>query len=383
MKRAAKYLAGLVALTILFAGGYLMMNVPLRTAVYRSVFKQPVYLISENDTVYGFGYFGVNKYLLKRDGDLELLCNNDDFCHNCFIGHLIGRSGVIYGNYIYVAARSYLGGRYKSSDKNYKKGMLLIMRKSDLSIIKQIEVDYSMIEAKIYNQLLVVSGLQGFNIYNIADTLSPKITYSYRTEKPYEFQGCEFIPKGDSLYVAFARFSDGLSIYNVTNSHSIKQIAQINIQDTLADGGVLPLGLQSFRIKYQAPYLYATLGPSSGYINTMNDYRGILVYDLSNIHNIKKTFFQIPKSDYYKCKKLGDPHPSHLDIYQKKLYTNFGEKGVAIFDIDNDTMLRYISTKQIPNIDISLPIHITNNGVLLVGDYNREKISSYNLNNNN
>ena len=123
--------------------GYIYKNIPLRTAIYRSFYKQSTYIISEGDTIYSFGYFGVRKQVLENNGNLRLLAENDSFCHNCFVGHLIGRSGVIKGDYLYVATRSYLGGRWKSNSKGYQKGMLLIMCKSNLRILKRIEVDYS------------------------------------------------------------------------------------------------------------------------------------------------------------------------------------------------------------------------------------------------
>ena len=88
--------------------GYIYKNIPLRTASYRSFYKQSTYIISEGDTIYSFGYFGVRKQVLENNGNLRLLAENDSFCHNCFVGHLIGRSGVIKGDYLYVATRSYL-----------------------------------------------------------------------------------------------------------------------------------------------------------------------------------------------------------------------------------------------------------------------------------
>ena len=80
---------------------YVYKNTPLRTAIYRSFAKQTVYLYSEADTIYSFGYFGVRKQLIdKENGNIKLLKANDDFCSNCFVGHLIGRSGVIKGDYL-------------------------------------------------------------------------------------------------------------------------------------------------------------------------------------------------------------------------------------------------------------------------------------------
>lgn len=353
--------------------GYIYKNIPLRTAIYRSFYKQSTYIISEGDTIYSFGYFGVRKQVLENNGNLRLLAENDSFCHNCFVGHLIGRSGVIKGDYLYVATRSYLGGRWKSNSKGYQKGMLLIMCKSNLRILKRIEVDYSMIEAKIYKNVLVVSGLQGFDIYDIGIPLSPQLTHSFRTNKLWEFQGCEFINADTALYVAFARWSDGLSIYNITNPSKVCPVANLAIQDTL-----LPQGLQTFCLKYIPPYLYSSLAPVPATIGTEKDRRGIIVYDLSDINNITREVVLIPRTDWYQS-KIGDPQPSHIGLYEENMYKNFGEKGVAVFDV-KDAVVKYKGIIKIPEVNKILPLHITEKGILLVGDYKDGSITSFNLN---
>lgn len=375
MKINRKKFLCLPSLLLIGISIYVFYNKPLRTAIYRNFYKQSTYIISEKDTIYTFGYYGVRKYLLnEHNNSLSLLAENDSFCHNCFIGHLIGRSGVVHGNYLYVAARSYLGGRYVSKDKGYLKGMLLILRKSDLQIIKEIPVDYSMIEAKIYRKILAVSGLQGFNIYDISKPLSPQLDFSFRTTKAWEFQGVEFIPQKDSLYVAFARWSEGLSIYNITNPNRTYHRLSINIQHLF---NVENNSLQSFRLKYSAPYLYATIAPVPKELNTKNDYRGVLVYDLTDINNIKYRPLLIPRKAYYKA-KIGDPQPSHIDIYKDFIYTNFGEKGICKFHIKNSIG----SYKGIIKIESNkiLPFHITDSGFLITGDYDDDKIVSFNLN---
>lgn len=354
------------------------MNTPLRTAIYRKIAKQTVYIISEGDTIYSFGYFGVRKSLLKKNGKIILLAENSSFCNNCHIGYLIGRSGVIKGDYLYVATRSYIGGRYESSEKNYLKGKLYILDKKDLSILKEIETDYSMIEAKIYKNIMVISGLQGFNIYDISVSLSPKLVYSYRSNKALEFQGCEFIPKGEALYIAFARFTDGLSIYDITTPSTPKLIAHLNIQDRLQDGTILPNGLQTFRIILNYPYIYSTIGPTKKNFESKNDYRGVMIYDISNIINVKQQAVFIPSKDWYK-RRTGDPQPSHISKYKNNVYVNFGEKGVAIFSI-KDSTLKYERIINATNNKMILPININENGILLLGDFNNEKIYSYNLN---
>lgn len=374
-----KKLIGSLLVIIVVLGLLLGLNQPLRTAVYRSVFRHSSYIISDKDTVYSFGYAGVQKFLLNQDGKTTLLKENDSFCHNCIVGYLMGRSGCIVNNYLYVAARSYLGGRYKSKEKNYKKGCLYILDKSSLEILKEIETDYSMIEVKCLDTCMVVSGLQGFNIYNVKDVLNPQLTYQFRTEKAWEFQGCEIFVHDGRRYVAFARWADGLSIYDITDINNVKLFRNIRIEGTKLNGVALPKGLQQFRVVLDYPYLYSTIGPTKRLIGTSSDIRGIMAYDFSNLDSIHCICITIPKKYWY-TKVNGDPQPTHIAIYGNHIYTNFSEKGIVSFvknrnnnEIKFEKIINASDGRQI------LPIHINKDGILLMGDYRSEDIISYNL----
>lgn len=359
---------------------YVYCNVPLRTAIYRSFAKQTVYLVCEADTIYSFGYFGVRKSLINRDnGEIKLLVENDDFCHNCFVGRLIGRSGAINGDYLYVAARSYLGGRYKSSNKNYLKGKFLVMRKRDLHIIKEIPVDYSMIEAKIHGKNLVISGLQGFNIYDLSFPSNPQLVYSYRTEEAHEYQGCDFLETDSCLYLAFARFDCGLSIYDITNPKQPELVKEISIQDTLVNGAVLPAGLHAFRLIIKNPYIIATLAPKRNHIGTGADVRGLWICDVSDLNQIKKYVVEIPRDEFYST-MTGDPQPSHIALYNNRIYVNFCEKGFAIFSMsDVPSNIEFIRTVDFTNGKTILPLTIDEKGWLFGGSFDNEKIYTYKL----
>ena len=59
---------------------------------------------------------------------------------------------------------------------------------------------------------------------------------------------------------------------------------------------------------------------------------------------------------------------------------NFCEKGVAVFN-RNDSTLKYEKLINAANGKMILPLDINHDGILLLGDFNSEKIFSYNLNN--
>ena len=102
----------LITVAIIFLCGglgiYVYNDIPLRTSIFRSLMKGDGYIISEADTVYSFGHYGIRKWLIKEDDSLELLAENSSFTHNVPIGWLIARGGVVYGDYLYVSCRSYL-----------------------------------------------------------------------------------------------------------------------------------------------------------------------------------------------------------------------------------------------------------------------------------
>ena len=111
------------------------------------------------------------------------------------------------------------------------------MHKNDLNIIKEVPADYSMIEAKIHNNNLVVSGLQGFNIYDISDASNPKLSYQYRTGKAYEYQGCDFFDTDSCQYLVFARFADYVE-FDACGKQRLQQIL-------LADEHVVVIGYRT------------------------------------------------------------------------------------------------------------------------------------------
>lgn len=358
---------------------FVYTNVPLRTAIFRSFEKQSVYIVSDNDTLYNFGYFGVQKLLVNRqDGSTTLLKENSAFTHNCFVGHLIGRSGAIRGNYLYVAARSYLGGKDTSNVDGYLNGEFLILRKSDLQLIKQIPVDFKMIEAKVYEKYLLITGMFGFNIYNTSNPQNPKVIYSYRTKRYEEYQGCDFFKNGDNIYFAIARFGDGVSIYRLETS-KVSKIVDLPIKGTPTSSGALGDGLQVFRLTVQYPYIYATLGPIKNYFGTKNDKRGIIIYNISNMNDIRKVAVLVPRQYYY-SRVTGDPQPSHIATYRNKIYVNFCEKGVAEFSIPtNRTQSRFLKLLNIFDSKMILPICIDSKGMMYVGSFYNEDIYTHQL----
>ena len=160
----------LASFMLLGSGLYIYRNIPLRTAVFRTVLKGNWYITSEKDTLYSFGYYGVKKLL--QSNELEELNRNNEICNNTFIGGLVARSGVLFDQYIYVACRSFYPYN-TSSNKNYVNGRLYVLNRNDLKVIKAFDSDIKLVCAQVYKNKLFVSGLGGFNIYDFFLLIGP------------------------------------------------------------------------------------------------------------------------------------------------------------------------------------------------------------------
>lgn len=335
-------------------------NPYLRTDIFRSFAKGNWYITSEKDTLYTMGYYGVRKYLAADPQHLKLLAENDEFCED----RIMGRGGCVHDQYLYVTARSFLPGLVSNKEKN---GKLLVLRKGDLSIVKELDYEIKLVEARTSGDLLVVSGLKGFYIYDCSVPSNPEVIFSYRHSEYREYQGFDFIEKDDKLYVAFTLFGEGLEIWDITEPEQAKSVCLIPIDEQIADGNNLPGG-QSMGVVVHYPYVYATLGPNIETFKTEKDRRGIFVYDISNIDSVRKSVILIPETDWY-SKNTGDKQPTYIAQYDNRVYVNFAEKGLAVFDISDPGKPRYEGINDISGDGALIqPIYV-NEGKLFGGSY--------------
>lgn len=361
MKRKYLQFLGGGGFLILLVFGLNKYNPYLRTDIFRAFAKGNWYITSEKDTLFTMGYYGVRKYLASNPKNLKMLAKNEEFCSD----RMIGRGGCVYGDFLYVTIRSFLPGSVEQDEIN---GKLLILKKSDLSIVREMIFDIKPVEAKIYENLLVVSGLKGFNIYDLSNPKRPQNVFSYRHPVYREYQGFDFFLREGKLYTAFALFGDGLEIWDITQPQTAKVVSIIPMKNMKPNEKDLS-GCQSMDLIVNYPYVYATLGPSSEIFKTEKDIRGMLVYDVSNLDSIKKKVVLIPKSNWYN-KQTGDRQPTYLTLYQDSLFLNFAEKGFAIFDISNAANPLYKGNLDISGKNVLIqPVYATESGKLFAGSY--------------
>ena len=356
-------------------GAYIYLDIPLRTAIFRSFAKGSWYIISEADTLFTMGYYGVRKYTFTPPDALELVAENSDFCTNTNIA----RGGVLYEDCLYVATRSYLGGNQKRNDDDYMNGALLVLDRKDLKETARIDSDIKLVEAKTYGRNLIVSGLGGFDIYDTAESKTPRMIFQYRHPSWKEYQGFDFFEVDGHTYIVFALFTGGIEIWDMTNPEKAALRAAVPISAPMENGYTLSDGASVLHIRADYPYLYAPLAPSRKAFSNGSGQRGILTYEISDLDGIKVNCALIPPTDWY-SKSTGDLAPSFIDRYRDIVYTNFGEKGVALFDITRPFEPRYAGTVDVTGRNALIqPIHITPEGRLCSGSYYRSDIYIYQL----
>ena len=199
---------------------------------------------------------------------------------------------------------------------------------------------------------------------------TPILVYKYRTPERSEFQGVDTFTKDSVDYVVFSRYTEGIQIWNVTDMHHPKEVAFV---PTNVDG------CMTFDVTVDYPFVYSTLAPGNGSFNTAKDQRGIIVYNVEDIYNIKTMKVTIPKDQYYNV-KVGDKEPTFIEKKGNYVYVNFAEKGLAEFDVTNPSSPKFIKTIEINNDSGHVqPFHILPNRVVLSGNYWWKDIYVYDM----
>lgn len=369
MKKNAIVLA-IITICLLGPGTYIMFfNIPLRTHIYRSVFKGNWSLCADGDTIYASGYCGIRKYLITPEGN-KLLCENESFLQNRIVGHGLD----VNNNYIYLACRSYLPGPDKNDKAPYE-GELIVLNKANLNIISQFFLPSKMNDAVCCDSTLLLSGINRFYLFNISDPQYPQIKYEYVSDTYKEFQGSTIWKANGRRYAAFTLFTLGVEIWDITNTDEPVLVKKVPLSEACNSNN----HLQSLDIIADYPYLYATIAPMKNQYLKKYDLRGVLQIDVSNINNIKYKAYYIPRKDFWKPMS-GDAHPKSIAIYNGNIYLSAATCGSAIFGISPNKSLEYKGIMQISSPNEIYPICISDNGYIISGDWVNNKIYSEKIN---
>lgn len=268
------------------------------------------------------------------------------------------------GAYIYMAARltspGYTGEEFA--------GGLFIMDTSTLEIVNRIEYNAktSGVEMSADETLMAVNlqvgGLVFYDIGN--DRVNPVQLYEHREEDGQitnEYQRGEFVAIDDCLYYIVAGFSDGIRIWDCTNKDNISLVSFVSIVENMGLDGA-----HVFDVTINYPYVYATIAPWTNLVNTEGAYYGLEVLDISDMSNILTKFIPIDAEDI-NMYGASDPKPCEIERIGTRLILNNGDKGVAIYTIEDGANPIYRGCVPCGGEEAH-GLHVTRDGRLFVGN---------------
>ena len=266
-----------------------------------------------------------------------------------------------------------LAGPYQNDKADYE-GELVVLDRANLKVVSEFALPSKMNDAELCDSILVLSGINRFYLFDIRQPTFPQKMYEHTSPEYKEFQGCAVWKEAGRRYVAFTLFTQGVDIYDISKVTSPKFICNLALSEICKGNKYI----QTLDIKYQKPYLYATLAPMPQKYFTDEDVRGVISIDVSDMDSIKAEPYYIPRKDYWKPMP-GDSHPKSIAIHDRKIYLSAATSGAAIFRMQKDG-LTYIGLEEISSgRDQIYPITVTQSGFLVSGDWNWNTIHVKNL----
>lgn len=354
---------GVAIILLGISGGGIYKNVPLRTQIYRSIFKGNWNMTCDGDTVYATGYCGIRKYLVEK-GEAVLLAENETFLRHRIVGH----GCAIMGNHLFLACRSYLAGPYQNDKADYE-GELVVLDKTNLKVVSEFSLSSKMNDAELSDSILVLSGINRFYLFDVSQPAFPVKLHEHISSVYKEYQGCATWKESGRRFVAFTLFTQGIDIWDITDTSSPRFVKNIALSDICTGNKYI----HSLDIKYQKPNLYATLAPMPQKYFQNEDVRGVVQINVTDMDSIVSKAYTIPREDYWKPMP-GDSHPKSIAIFDNKIYLSAATSGAAVFNMSGDSLVY----KELLEISSSwnqiYPIVVTNSGYLVSGDWNWNKI---------
>ena len=249
----------------------------------------------------------------------------------------------------------------------YVNGALVVINKTNLSVINRYCLDFKVCGVAKCRNKLVVNFLNGFNIYNINNPITPKLIYTHRPDKFTEYQGVGTFEVNGHLYALSCTYQKGFAIVDLTDDNDIRIVKTFDFSSILVDGESIQGHCYSFDVVVDYPYAYATIASTNEYCNTNKDHRGCVTIDLHDINNPQLSFAEIPQhrlSRFINC----DQSPNRITKSGDCVFVNNREYGVEVFYVGADGKLSYGSYITMPDASSSNAICATSDGRLFVGD---------------
>lgn len=249
---------------------------------------------------------------------------------------------------------------------SYVNGSLVIFDKFDLSVVKKMNLDYKVCGLASYGDKLVVTCLNGINVYNIKNKENPQLIYAYRPESYREYQGVSIYEDNNHVYAITSTYLWGFTILDITDSSNIRIIKEIDFSNFVIDGCNLKNKVFTFDVVTDYPYAYATLATYRTSQGTEYDHRGVLVLDLTDLNNIKMNLVEFPSTRYCAWHS-GDPAPARITKSGNRIVINNDDNGIEVYTITSPGQLDYTTGISMPSSGCCNAITSTPLGRLFVG----------------
>lgn len=261
---------------------------------------------------------------------------------------------------------------------SYNAGRIVVINKDDMSIVKAYDINIRAHGMLIDNDILYVALNGGMNVYRISSdnnslTLLCAFRYSdlhYSNELwATEMQNLAVFSVSNKKYVAATCYTHGVTIMDVTDPSNISQVIRYNdILKIWGSGGLY----HEWDIYVQYPYIFTTMGASHVVVNQGASIpagermiTGVKIRDITDIMEPVVKLVSVPEIvNPYPVTK--DPLPISLTKLGQYLFLGYGDKGIAVFEIDGmNTIYKY---NLLPNYPSNSTFLSKGNGYLYIAD---------------
>lgn len=249
---------------------------------------------------------------------------------------------------------------------SYVNGALVVFDKNDLSIKNKYYLDYKVCGLACHKNTLVVTCLNGINVYDIKDMENPKLIYTYRPSSYREYQGVSIYEAGNRTYAIISTYLWGFSILDITDANDIKMSKELDFSNFILDGKNLKNKVFTFDVIADYPYAYATLATYRTSQNTEYDHRGVMILELNDLDNIKMDIVEYPSNRFCQWQS-GDPAPARITKSGNRIVINNDDNGIEVFTITSPGKLEYTDGISMPATSSVNAVTSTPNGKLFVG----------------
>ncbi len=317
--------------------------------------KRYSFFCLDGNILYSVGDFGIRKFDISKPDNLKLLKSK------AFNIDYRKRSCYVDDNYLFVSERAF------KSD-NPIQGLVRLFDKNSLSPVSTINLDRAATDFAVDGDYLYCCSLNGFSIYDISDPVNPCLICTYKTDS--ECQGVSVFESNSSKYAFVCNFLGGITIFDITDPRSPFIVSRLSHNDDFglpfSAGGIVTF----FDVQIDFPYAYTTMAVKKNYVETEDDHRGVVVWNISDVNNVVVESFSEIKPKHRSSSIVYDVQPYYLTKYKNWIIANNSENGVAVFDILNKTIPEYHGSFADDSGEV-MPVIASDNGYLFVGRKNR------------